>query len=288
MLPTLRHLVRLPDGTQVCALGQGTWNMGDVESKRKGEVAALKAGFQAGMVLADTAEMYGNGRSERLLGEAIRGLPREQLFIVSKVLPSNASRSRIFNSCKASLENLGLTYVDLYLLHWRGGTPLSETVACLEQLVNEGKIRRWGVSNFDVDDMKDLWRVPGGKNCAVNQVLYHLGSRGIEFDLMPWMEEHKVPIMAYCPIAQAGDLNGRLYTSEAVKAVAARHKATVSQLLLAFTLRRGTVISIPKSSSVEHTTENAGADAIDLTEEDMNELNAAFPPPTRKMPLDII
>lgn len=283
----VRRTVRLPDGTPVNALGQGAWNMGENPEKKAAEIAALKAGISAGMTLIDTAEMYGGGRSERLVREAIKGIPRESLFIVSKVLPTNASSKSIFTSCDTSLLNLGVTYLDMYLLHWRSGTPLSETVECLERLVHDGKIRRWGVSNFDVPDMEDLWRVPAGINCAVNQVLYHLGSRGIEFDLMPWQAARKVPIMAYCPLAQAGDLNGKLYNDPAVLKVAQRHKATVSKVLLAFVLHSGSVIPIPKSSSVAHTEENAAADAIKLTENDMKELNAAFPPPSKKVHLDL-
>lgn len=283
-----RRVVRLPDGTMVPALGQGVWMMGDNPSKRAAELAALRAGIAADMTLLDTAEMYGNGRSEKLVAEAIQSTPRDRLFIVSKVLPSNAGRAKIFHSCDASLRHLGVSHLDLYLLHWRGGVPLAETVACMEELVQAGKIRRWGVSNFDVDDMKELWRVPGGDKCAVNQVLYHLGSRGIEYDLLPWLTQHQVPVMAYCPIAQAGELKAQLYTSPALQKVAQRHAATVTQILLAFVLRSGTVMAIPRSSSAAHTTENAAADAIELTAEDMEELNAAFPAPTRKMHLDIV
>lgn len=285
---TTRRVVRLPDGTAVPALGQGVWMMGDNPSKREAELAALRAGVSAGMTLIDTAEMYGNGRSEQLVAEAIQSIPRENLFIVSKVLPSNAGRARIFKSCDASLRHLGVSYLDLYLLHWRGGVPLSETVACMEELVQQGKIRRWGVSNFDVDDMKDLWRVPAGSHCAVNQVLYHLGSRGIEYDLLPWLTERKVPVMAYCPIAQAGELKSELYSSPALQGVAARHQATVTQIMLAFVVRSGHVIAIPRSSSAAHTTENAAADSIALTEADMKELDAAFPAPKTKTPLDIV
>lgn len=288
MSAALRHTVRLPDGTLVAAIGQGAWNMGDRKDKHDAEVAALRAGVQKGLTLIDTAEMYGNGRSEKLIGEAIRGLPRESLFIVSKVLPANASRARIFTSCRRTLGHLGVGYLDLYLLHWRGGVPLAETAACMERLVADGLVRRWGVSNFDVADMEELWRVPDGPKCAVNQVLYHLGSRGIEFDLVPWQQQRQVPFMAYCPLAQAGELNEQLYSSPAVQSVAARHGATVSQVLIAFTLHSGAVISIPKSSSVQHTEENAGADTVQLTAEDLAALDAAFPPPTRKMPLDIV
>ncbi|KPA74536.1 putative mitochondrial aldehyde reductase [Leptomonas pyrrhocoris] len=285
---TSRRVVRLPDGTSVPALGQGVWMMGDNLRKRAAELAALRAGVSAGMTLIDTAEMYGNGRSEKLVAEAIQNTPRESLFIVSKVLPSNADRARIFRSCDDSLRNLGVFYLDLYLLHWRGGVPLSETVACMEELVKGGKIRRWGVSNFDVEDMKELWRVPDGSHCAVNQVLYHLGSRGIEYDLLPWLTEHKVPVMAYCPIAQAGELKSELYASPVLKKVAQRHQATVTQILLAFVLRSGHVIAIPRSSSAEHTTENAAADGIELTPADMEELDGAFPAPKTKTPLDIV
>ncbi|KAG5471509.1 hypothetical protein LSCM1_01602 [Leishmania martiniquensis] len=283
-----RRTVRLPDGTTAPALGQGMWMMGDIPAKRASELAALRAGLAAGMTLIDTAEMYGNGRSEKLAAEAIKETPREELFIVSKVLPQNASRAQIFRSCDASLQNIGTDYLDLYLLHWRGSVPLSETVACMEELVKSGKIRRWGVSNFDLDDMKELWRVPGGDKCAVDQVLYHLGSRGVEYDLIPWLTKHHVPVMAYCPIAQAGDLNSELYKSTIVQSVAARHSATVTQVLLAFLLRSGHVIAIPRSGSPAHTKENAAAVSISLTEADMAELNAAFPAPTRKVPLDIV
>jgi diketogulonate reductase-like aldo/keto reductase len=285
---TTRRVVRLPDGTAVPALGQGVWMMGDNPAKRAAELAALRAGVAAGMTLIDTAEMYGNGRSEKLVAEAIRQIPRESLFIVSKVLPSNAGRAKIFDSCDASLHHLGVSYLDLYLLHWRGGVPLSETVACMEELVQSGKIRRWGVSNFDLDDMKDLWRIPAGRHCAVNQVLYHLGSRGIEYDLLPWLTEHQVPVMAYCPIAQAGELQSELYASPVLKKVAERHQASVTQILLAFVLRSGHVIAIPRSGNAEHTAENAAADGVELTPTDLDDLDAAFPAPTTKVPLDIV
>lgn len=283
-----RRVVRLPDGAAAPALGQGVWMMGEHPENRTRELAALRGGIEAGMTLIDTAEMYGNGRSERLVAEAIKETPRERLFIVSKVLPTNASRANIFRSCDASLQNLGTDYLDLYLLHWRGRVPLSETVTCMEELVKSGKIRRWGVSNFDVDDMKELWHVPGGDKCAANQVLYHLGSRGIEYELLPWLREHNVPVMAYCPIAQAGELKSELYKSTVVQNVAARHNATVTQVLLAFVLRSGHVIAIPRSGNPAHTKENAAADSIELTEVDMAQLDAAFPAPKHKTHLDIV
>ncbi len=245
-------------------------------------------------MLVDTAEMYGDGEAERLVGEALLGtaglaapVPREDLTIVSKVYPWNAGRDRIFDACDATLERLGTDYLDLYLLHWRGNVPLRETVACMEELVEQGKILRWGVSNFDVDDMEELWEVPAGDHCVVNQVLYHLGSRGIEYDLLPWMEERDVACMAYCPLAQAGTLRRGLFTSPAVEEVARRHGATPAQVLLAFCVRDGNVIAIPRTSSAEHAVENARAAELELDDRDLALLDRAFPAPTRKMPLDM-
>ena len=300
-----RNVVTLANGDRVPALGQGTWYLGDSRATHDREAAALRAGVAAGMTLIDTAEMYGNGRSERLVGDALDGasaeggqlreadgsravaLDREELYIVSKVLPSNAGDPDIFESCDATLDNLGVDYLDLYLLHWRGMVPLNETVSCMEELVAEGKIRAWGVSNFDTDDMEDLWRVPGGQNCQVNQVLYHPGSRGIEYDLLPWMRERGVALMAYCPLAQAGTLRGRLFRSPEIAEVARRHGATVPQVILAWDIRGGDTIAIPRSSRPEHARENAAADLIELTAEDLALISRAFPAPTYKVPLDM-
>ena len=231
--------------------------------------------------------MYGDGKAECLIGDVIKQLDREKLFIVSKVYPHNAGRKNIFKSCMASMERMGVDYIDLYLLHWRGGIPLSETVACMDQLKKEGKIRRWGVSNFDTDDMKELWQVPGGRNCAVNQVLYHVGSRGIEYDLLPWMREHGVLLMAYCPLAQGGDLKRGLYQNPVLKQIADNHQATVSQVLLAFTMRDGNTISIPRTGKKEHTLENAGADFITLTKEELDMIDKVYPAPKHKVFLDM-
>ena len=300
-----RNVVTLANGDRVPALGQGTWYLGDSRATHDREAAALRVGVAAGMTLIDTAEMYGNGRSERLVGDALDGasaeggqlreadgsravaLDREELYIVSKVLPSNAGDPDIFESCDATLDNLGVDYLDLYLLHWRGMVPLNETVSCMEELVAEGKIRAWGVSNFDTDDMEDLWRVPGGQNCQVNQVLYHPGSRGIEYDLLPWMRERGVALMAYCPLAQAGTLRGRLFRSPEIAEVARRHGATVPQVILAWDIRGGDTIAIPRSSRPEHARENAAADLIELTAEDLALISRAFPAPTYKVPLDM-
>lgn len=284
----MRHQVTLPDGMCVPAVGQGTWFLGESRGALEREKETLLAGVDAGMTLIDTAEMYGNGKAEELVGKTIAGLDRSRLFLVSKVYPHNAGRKHIFKSCMTSLERMGTDYLDLYLLHWRGGIPLEETVACMEQLIKEGKIRRWGVSNFDTDDMEELWSVPGGKNCAVNQVLYHVASRGIEYDLLPWMRKHHVPVMAYCPLAQGGDLKRGLYQNQTLKAIAGKHGATVSQVLLAFAIRGGDVIAIPRTGHKEHALENAGADQLILTDEDLAAIDAAFPAPDRKVYLDIV
>lgn len=284
----MNRQVRLPDGTEVPALGQGTWFLGEQKARFEQEKEALIAGVDAGMTLIDTAEMYGSGKAESLIGSTIAGMDRSRLFLVSKVYPHNAGRKQIFKSCLASLERMGTDYLDLYLLHWRGGIPLEETVACMEQLKKEGKIRRWGVSNFDISDMEELWSVPGGKNCAVNQVLYHAASRGIEYDLLPWMREHHVPLMAYCPLAQGGDLRRGLYDSKVLNQIAADHGASVSQVLLAFVLRDGSTIAIPRSSQKMHTLDNAGADEVVLTAEELAMIDKEFPAPTRKVYLDIV
>ncbi len=190
--------VILKDGTPVPAVGQGTWFMGEKPSRRKDEIAALRWGIENGMNLIDTAEMYGDGASEELVGEAIAPYEREKLFLVSKVYPWNAGRAHIFRSCEDSLKRLGTSYLDMYLLHWRGSVPLHETVECMEELVSNGLIRRWGVSNLDYDDMEELYDIHNGDHCQTDQVLYHLGSRGTERKLQPWLKQHDIPLMAYC------------------------------------------------------------------------------------------
>ena len=280
--------VLLPDGTAVPSLGQGTWFLGEQKNRRKEELDSLRAGISAGMTLLDTAEMYGDGRAEELLSEAIQGINRSSLFLVSKVYPHNAGRKNIFKSCDKTLERLKTDYLDLYLLHWRGSIPLSETVECMEQLKKEGKIRRWGVSNFDTADMKELWSVKGGSNCQINQVLYHVASRGIEYDLIPWMEEHKVPVMAYCPLAQAGDLKQGLYENPVLVRIADAHHCTVSNVLLAFVIRNNNVVAIPRTGNKDHALDNAKAWEVVLTADELMEINQAFPAPVRKTFLDIV
>jgi diketogulonate reductase-like aldo/keto reductase len=274
--------VRLPDGTDVPALGQGTWHMGESASVAKAEVTALKLGIDLGMMLIDTAEMYGNGRAEELVAEATQG-QRDKLFIVSKVYPHNASRSGVPAACERSLKRLRTDRIDLYLLHWRGSHPLTETVEAFEKLRTEGKIRYWGVSNFDARDMQALVRLPGGDQCASNQVLYHVGSRGIEYDLLPWCTEHGIPLMAYSPVGQGG----RLLQSNALATVAKRHQATPAQIAIAWTMRHANVITIPKASTPRHVRENAGVGSITLTDEDLAVIDAAHPPPAGRQSLDI-
>lgn len=278
----------LYDGTMMPKLGQGTWFMGENPNKEADEIMSLRSGVKQGLKLIDTAEMYGEGLAESLIGKAISTEKREKLFLVSKVYPHNAGRDRIFQSCENTLERLKTDYLDLYLLHWRGSVPLKETVECMEELVAMGKIKHWGVSNFDIADMEELWSVPNGNHCAVNQVLYHLGSRGVEYSLLPWMEEHRVPMMAYCPLAQAGDLRRELLLDPTLQAVARKHGLSEMQVLLAFVLRQENVIAIPKAGTPEHVRENAQMMDFELPEEDYEALSQAFPAPNRKTYLDIV
>jgi diketogulonate reductase-like aldo/keto reductase len=256
--------------------------MGERAGAAKAEVAALKLGIELGMTLIDTAEMYGNGGAEEVVAEAVEGV-RERLFIVSKVYPHNASRSGVPEACERSLRRLRTDWIDLYLLHWRGSHPLAETVAAFEQLRTQGKIRHWGVSNFDARDMAALLRLTGGGSCASDQVLYHVGSRGVEFDLLPWCRSHAIPLMAYSPIAQGG----RMLQSRVLAEVAKRHNATPAQIAIAWSMRHDDVITIPKASDPKHVRENAAAGAIVLTPDDLASIDAAYPPPSHKQSLDI-
>lgn len=274
--------VTLPNGTRVPALGQGTWRMGESRSTAAAEVRALQAGIDLGMTLIDTAEMYADGGSETVVGEAIRGR-RDAVFLVSKVLPSNASHRGTIAACEASLKRLGTDHVDLYLLHWRGRYPLADTVAAFEDLKAAGKIAAWGVSNFDVDDMEELLSVEGGKHVAANQVLYNPARRGIEFDLLPWSARRSIVTMAYAPFDKGG-----IVDHPVLARIGAAHGATAAQVALAFLLSHKNVIAIPKSSSLERLAENRKAADLKLTPEDVAALDAAFPPPTRKMPLEMI
>ncbi|MBQ0864160.1 aldo/keto reductase [Streptomyces sp. RK75] len=271
--------VNLPSGALVPALGQGTWHMGDDPSRRAEELDALRTGIDLGMTLIDTAEMYGSGAAEELVGEAVEGR-RDEVFLVSKVLPSNADRHGTVEACRASLRRLGTDHIDLYLLHWRGGVPLAETVEALEGLVRAGDIRHWGVSNLDTDDLADL---PEGAVPAADQILYNLSRRGPEFDLLPRCRELSVPVMAYSPVEQ-----GRLLDHPALRSVADAHGATPAQVALAWVLRHDDVVAIPKASSRGHVEENRAAADLRLTDEDRATLDEAFPPPTRKRPLELL
>ncbi|HHW66238.1 MAG TPA: aldo/keto reductase [Epulopiscium sp.] len=281
------NYILLPDGTKVPRLGQGTWCMGERKEKEKNEIASLQLGIELGMTLIDTAEMYAEGGAEEVIAQAIRPYDRDSLFIVSKVYPHNAGRKNIFKSCENSLRRLNTDYLDLYLLHWRGSIPLEETAECMEELVHQGKIKYWGVSNFDTDDMEELWSVPSGNHCVTNQVLYHLGSRGIEYDLVPWMKEHHIPIMAYSPLAQAGSLRRGLVNHKTVQEIAQRKEITPMQVLLAFVLSQDHMIAIPKSGTPDHTKLNAEALKISFTQEEWEQLDKAFPAPNHKTKLDI-
>lgn len=281
------NTVMFEHGLALPAIGQGTWYMGENAGQRQKEIAALRAGIDAGLTLIDTAEMYADGGAEEVVGEALQGR-REQVFLVSKVYPWNAGGQKAVAACDASLRRLKTDYLDLYLLHWRGNYSLAETVEAMETLIRQGKIRRWGVSNLDYDDMQELYGVTGGKACATNQVLYHLGSRGIEFDLLPWCQQQQIPVMAYCPLAQAGRLRDDLFNSRAVQDVAHAHQATPAQVLLAWAIRQPGVMAIPKASSVDHVKENAAALALQLSDEAFALLDQAFPAPGRKTPLDVV
>jgi diketogulonate reductase-like aldo/keto reductase len=263
-------------------LGQGTWNMGDSPAARQEELAALRAGIELGMTLIDSAEMYGNGRSESLVAEAIAGV-RGKIFLVSKVLPSNASRKGTVRACEASLKRLNTDRLELYLLHWPGSHPLEETVRGFEDLLAAGKIRAWGVSNLDLSEMNQLAQVPGGTACATNQVLYNLTRRGIEFDLLPWCRQRKMPVMAYSPVEQ-----GRLLGHETLKDVAQRLGATPAQVALAWVLRQDGVVAIPKAASVAHVRENHKALSLTLDAHALKSLDTVFPPPKKARPLEML
>lgn len=280
--------IKLKNGVIIPRLGQGTWFMGEDKSKEKEEIAALKTGIELGMTLIDTAEMYGEGASEALIGKAIRGYNREKLYLVSKVYPHNAGKNRIEKSLDNSLKRLGVEYLDTYILHWRGSVPLEETVEEMERLVRKGKIKSWGVSNLDIYDMEELFEIPKGDNCIVNQVLYHLGSRGVEFSLLPWLKDHEIPLMAYCPMAQGGTLRSGIFQNPAVERVCKERGITPAQLLLNFVLQDDGVFAIPKAGTSAHVEENFKALDFSLNDEEIETLNMAFPKPNRKTYLDIV
>ena len=273
--------VRLPGGDEVVALGQGTWRMGERRAARKDEVAALRHGIACGMTLIDTAEMYGSGGAEKVVGEAIRG-QRDAVYLVSKVLPSNAGRKRMARTCEKSLKCLGTDYLDLYLLHWRSGISLDEVVEGFLALQEAGKIRRFGVSNFDTDDMDELWETAGGQGCQTNQILYNLSRRWPEAALMAWSRRRNQPLMIYSPLEQ-----GRLPEGGALGAIAAERGVTAMQVALAWVLRHEDMFVVPKASRIAHVDENLGALDITLTDDELAALDTAFPPPAGDAPLEL-
>ena len=274
-------MIRFPDGTIVPALGQGTWMMGEDAARRRDEIAALRDGLSLGLTLIDTAEMYADGESERLVGEAIAGV-RDTVFLVSKAYPQNASRDRLAQACEASLNRLGTDRLDLYLLHWRGGVPLAETVEAMKQLVAAGKILRWGVSNLDTRDMAELV-ANGGEACQTDQILYNLTRRGPEYDLIPWLARHHMPVMAYSPIEQ-----GRLLAHPGLAVMAAERDATPAQLALAWLLAQDGVLPIPKAGSVAHVRDNRAALDLALSQSELRRLNDLFSPPRGPEPLAML
>lgn len=275
-------MVRLPSGEQVPALGQGTWNMGEERAARKEEIAALQLGLDLGLTLIDTAEMYGEGKSEELVGQAIAGR-RNEAFLVSKVYPHNASRKGAVAACERSLKRLATERLDLYLLHWRGSIPLAETLEAFQALQRAGKIRHYGVSNLDLKDMQALSKLAGANQVQVNQLLYNLTRRGLEFDLLPWMRERHIALMAYSPVEQA-----RLLRNRALIDFTRRHGMSPAQAALAWLLAKDDVIAIPKASRREHVQDNAGALEIKLSREQLAELDKAFPPPAGPAPLEML
>lgn len=274
--------LKLPMGVEIPVLGQGTWRMGEAAKERAAEVKALQFGIDTGMTLIDTAEMYGNGGAEEVTGEAIQGR-RDSVFLVTKVLPSNAGRKQTVAACERSLQRLKVDAVDLYLLHWRGNVPLAETLAGFQDLLQAGKIKSFGVSNFDINDMAEWSKLGGAADTQTNQVLYNVGARGIDFDLIPWCGSKGVTIMAYSPLGQ-----GSFRKSPGLEAVAKRHNATVAQIMLAWCLRHPSVFAIPKSSRPERVKENAKAADIQLSPQDIKDIDRDFPAPKKAGALQMI
>jgi diketogulonate reductase-like aldo/keto reductase len=274
--------VSFPDGTTVPALGLGTWTMGEHKARAAAETAALALGFDLGMTLVDTAEMYGDGGAEEIVAQAL-AMRRDDLFVVSKVYPHNAGRKNAVSACERSLKRLGTDRLDLYLLHWRGRVPLGETVDAFERLRSAGKILRWGVSNFDTADMRELFALAEGRHCATNQVLYHLAERGIEWELLPWLRERRIPLMAYSPLGQ-----GSLLRKRKLAAIARDLGVTPAQLALRWVVRAPRVIAIPESADLEHVRANRDALSLALDAATLHVLDEAFPPPTGLTPLAMI
>jgi diketogulonate reductase-like aldo/keto reductase len=277
----MRYL-HLPSGAPIPALGLGTWRMGEAGSRGADIVNALRLGIDLGMTLIDTAEMYGEGGAEEVVGKAIAG-QRSGVFLVSKVYPHNATRQGVVAACERSLRRLGTDYLDLYLLHWIGDVPFQETLAGFDDLQRAGKIRQHGVSNFDTEDMVAWAKLPGGKSAATDQVIYNLSRRGVEWELLPWCRKHHIPVMAYSPVDQ-----GSLLGKRGLKQIAARRGVTPAQVALAWLLHQEGVVAIPKAARPEHVRENRAALDLELTSEELTELDRAFPPPKGAQPLQML
>ncbi|ORY73767.1 Aldo/keto reductase [Neocallimastix californiae] len=290
--------VQLNDGSLIPKVGQGTWEMGENEVEEEEEIESIYKGIELGIRLIDTAEMYGEGGAEKVVGKAIQKafsngiVKREDLYIVSKVYPFNAGKRNIFRACENSLKRLGIEYLDLYLLHWRGNVPLRETVQCMEKLVKDKKIRRWGVSNLDVEDMEELLSIPDGSNCVVNQVLYHIGSRESETSLIPLQQKYGIPIMAYSPLARAGAIvRGRsIFKNELLLELSKKYNCSIFQIMLAFVHAQPNVITIPKSTKIKHLLDNFDvfSNKIKLSREDLQKLDDEFPAPAVRRPIDMV
>ena len=278
----MRKVVTLPSGENIPSMGLGTWHMGERIGDPKTERNALLHGLDLGANLIDTAEMYARGGAERVVGDAIKGR-RDDVFIVSKVLPHNASFNGTIRACENSLRRMEIENIDIYLLHWPGSHPLEGTIAAFEQLKLDGKIRHWGVSNFDTNDMKELYKLPAGKNCQINQVLYNLSRRGIEWDLLPWCQSMGLPIMAYSPLEQ-----GRLLDDQRLEDISKEAEMSVAELSIAWTMRSQDVVSIPKASSLKHVEQNINASNISLPNSVLRALDEAFEPPMGKKGLDVL
>lgn len=268
-------------------LGQGTWHFGENRKLYEAEIESIRYGIQNGVTLIDTAEMYGDGKSESLIGEAIKDFDRSRLYIVSKILPWNAGYDDFFISLSNSLKRLNTSYLDMYLLHWRGEIPLEETIRCMEEAKRQGLIKDWGVSNFDIDDMQELLSLKDGYNCRVDQCLYHLGSRGVEYSLIPFLKNNAIRFMSYCPLAEVGSLKRELLSNSTVIEISKEYGITPIQLLLAFTLRDKDITSIPKASHVEHLKMNIEASKIQISDESWKLLDSIYPSPKKKLPLDM-
>lgn len=275
-------------GVEVPAIGIGTWHMGEDPSQEQREINAIRSGLDAGARLIDTAEMYGSGKSETLVGKALAPYQRDEIYLVSKVLPNNASQAKLARHLEETLHRLKTDYLDLYLYHWRGSAPLAETIAELDRMKQIGKIKAWGVSNFDVADMEELWELPAGKYAAVNEDLYNIEERGIEYDLLPWQDEHQVPLIAYSPVGgKQNELGTSMLTNQVVRKIADQHDVTPYVLLLAWIIRNGQTIAIPQTNNPEHATANMQATKLELTPAELKRLDQEYPKPNHKVPLAI-